>query len=105
MTDSKSVGGNIVWVRVPPPAPRRSKLCIACSDFFQKSERTHAAAPPFQPRPAYAGLASDDENGSDLNCLTAPRIKTAVQLNGLPFCSEHFGSVFRISEIFTPIDG
>ena len=26
----------------------RSKLCIACSDFFQKSERTHAAAPPFQ---------------------------------------------------------
>ena len=28
-------------------APRRSKLHIACSDFFQKSERTHAAAPPF----------------------------------------------------------
>ena len=21
VTDSKSVGGNIVWVRVPPPAP------------------------------------------------------------------------------------
>ncbi len=35
--------------------------------FFQKSERTHTAAPPFQPRPAYAVLASDDENGSDMN--------------------------------------
>ena len=23
VTDSKSVGGNIVWVRVPPPAPWR----------------------------------------------------------------------------------
>ena len=35
-------------VRVAPLGPRRSKLCIACSDFFQKSERTHAAAPPFK---------------------------------------------------------
>ena len=24
VTDSKSVDGNIVWVRVPPPAPRKS---------------------------------------------------------------------------------
>ena len=24
VTDSKSVDGNIVWVRVPPPAPRRN---------------------------------------------------------------------------------
>ena len=23
VTDSKSVGGDIVWVRVPPPAPNR----------------------------------------------------------------------------------
>lgn len=29
-------------------APRRSKLCIACPDFFQKSERAHAAAPSLQ---------------------------------------------------------
>lgn len=28
--------------------PRRSKRHIACSDFFQKSERAHFAAPPFQ---------------------------------------------------------
>ena len=25
-----------MWVRVPLPAPRRSKLHIACSDFFQR---------------------------------------------------------------------
>ena len=41
---------------VSPLAPRRSKLCIACSDFFQKSERACAAAPPFQTGPAAAGL-------------------------------------------------
>ena len=28
--------------------PRRSKLHIACSDFFQKSGCAHSAAPPFQ---------------------------------------------------------
>ena len=26
VTDSKSVGGNIVWVRVPPPAPCKKPL-------------------------------------------------------------------------------
>ena len=32
-----------------PCAPRRSKRCIVCSDFFyKKSERTHFIAPPFQ---------------------------------------------------------
>ena len=36
--------------------PRRSKLHIACSDFFQKSERTHSAAPPLQIEPAALGL-------------------------------------------------
>ena len=34
MTDSKSVGGDIVWVRVPPPAPARRKLHIACGAFL-----------------------------------------------------------------------
>ena len=34
VTDSKSVGSDTVWVQVPLPAPRRSKLYIACSDFF-----------------------------------------------------------------------
>ena len=50
--------------------------------FLQKSERTHAAAPPFQPRPAYAGLVSDDENGSDLNCLTSS--EAGYPLKGAP---------------------
>ena len=45
-----------LWVRVPLPVPRRSKLYIACSDLFYKSERAHAAAPPFQLRPATAEL-------------------------------------------------
>ena len=39
-----------------PPAPRRSKLYIACSDFLQKSERAHAAAPPFQIESAMLGF-------------------------------------------------
>ena len=43
--------------KLPSGPPRRSKLCIACSDLFYKSERAHAAAPPFQLRPAIAGLA------------------------------------------------
>ena len=56
VADSKSADGDIVWVRVPPPAPRRSKLCIACSDLFCKSERTHSAAPPFQIKPSSLGF-------------------------------------------------
>ena len=32
--------------------------------LFQKTERAHAAAPPFQPRPACAGLAPDDKTYS-----------------------------------------
>ena len=48
-------GSNPTRVRIPPAAPRRSKLCIACSDFFYKSERAHAAAPPFQTGPAALG--------------------------------------------------
>ena len=32
VTDSKSVGGDIVWVRVPPPAPK----CVDKKDAQQK---------------------------------------------------------------------
>ena len=38
----------VVGVQVSSLAPRRSKRHIVCSDFFQKSERTHSVAPPFQ---------------------------------------------------------
>lgn len=51
---------------------RRSGLHIVRSDFFQKSEFIHSVAPPFQPQPACAGLASDNGIGSDLDCLAAP---------------------------------
>ena len=34
VTDSKSVGGDTVWVRVPPPAPARRKRHIACDELF-----------------------------------------------------------------------
>ena len=52
VADSKSAGGDSVWVRVPPPAPRRRKRHIACGDFFQKSPRAHFAASSFQTEPA-----------------------------------------------------
>ena len=54
--DLKSSDACVVPVRVRPPAPRRSKLYIACSDLFYKSERAHAAAPPFQIEPAALGF-------------------------------------------------
>ena len=43
-------------LRIPPSPPRRSKLCIACSDYLclaENTERAHAAAPPFQTKAAY----------------------------------------------------
>ena len=53
VTDSKSVGSDTVWVRVPPPAPARRKRHIACGELFhfialQRPSRAHSAAPPFQ---------------------------------------------------------
>ncbi len=56
VADSKSADGDIVGVRVPPPAPhRRSKRHIACSDFFQQAKNTHFAAPPLHPATASLG--------------------------------------------------
>ena len=34
VTDSKSVDGNIVWVRVPPPAPRRGESLWLAAIYF-----------------------------------------------------------------------
>ena len=46
VTDSKSVGGNTVWVRVPPPAPRRSKVRFAPTSFYAcGTKRRHPPAP------------------------------------------------------------
>ena len=37
---SKSADGNIMWVRVPPPAPARHKRHIACDELFIKAHRS-----------------------------------------------------------------
>ena len=71
VTDSKSVGGDTVWVRVPPPAPRQNKAMRSCGGTSTATS-TDDLVFPFQPRPADAGLASDRETGSDLDCPGAP---------------------------------
>ena len=46
VTDSKSVGSDTVWVRVPPSAPRRSKVRFAPASFFcLRQKRRHPHAP------------------------------------------------------------
>ena len=77
VVDSKSTAGDSVPVRVRSPAPRRSKLCIACSDFFQKSERAHAAAPPLQTEPAALGFGLVFFDESHKFCI-ATRTKTKL---------------------------
>ena len=56
VTDSKSVGSDTVWVRVPPSAPRRSKVRFAPTSFLclwqKKTPSARSLAPPFQLRPA-----------------------------------------------------
>ena len=43
--DLKSLVGNDVPVRVRSPAPRRSKLHIACSDFMSRAKNQSALIP------------------------------------------------------------
>ena len=46
VTDSKSVGSDTVWVRVPPPAPRRSKVRFAPTLFYScGTKERHPPAP------------------------------------------------------------
>ena len=56
--------------------PRRSKLYIACSDFLQKSERAHAAAPPFQIEPAPLGF--DLVLGADLRTAASIALRCYI---------------------------
>ena len=34
VADSKSAGGDSVWVRVPPPAPKKGRHGAPCLPFF-----------------------------------------------------------------------
>ena len=46
VADSKSADGDIVWVRVPPPAPRRSKVRFAPTFFYScGTKERHPPAP------------------------------------------------------------
>ena len=84
--DSKSTGGNTLGVRVPPPAPHRSKPCIACSDFFlQKSEHAHAAAPPFQIEPAALGFGRIFVPHIGATCVFPLQAGTRSAVPGKPY--------------------
>ncbi len=72
VADSKSADGDIVWVRVPPPAPRQKKptalrfrrdgeSCVFVGSFFLSETGVSRGAP-----------VSVTGNGSDLNCPGAP---------------------------------
>ena len=60
-------------------APRQNKTIRSCGGTSTATS-TDGLVFPFQPRPADAGLASDWEAGSDLDCPGAPR-----QKNSAPF--------------------
>ena len=49
-----------LWVRFPPSAPRRSKLYIVCSDFFQKVRAHSFRCSSFSSRKRSAGLRLDE---------------------------------------------
>ena len=50
-------------VRIPTLRPRRSKLCIACSDFFSKVRARSLRCSSFSNRKRCAGLRFDETGG------------------------------------------
>ena len=56
---------NRTWVRIPPAAPRRSKLYIVCSDFFQKVRAHSFRCSSFSSRKRFAGLRLDEMGALD----------------------------------------
>ena len=88
VTDSKSVGGNTVWVRVPPPAPEKGK---SEQDFPFSGAAPLARMDPLRSnakedsRPLSRSSHADLKVGSDLDCPGAPK-NTAHFLMGCVFC-------------------
>ena len=72
VADSKSAGGNTVWVRLPPPAPRRKDPLPL---RFPPSRQTaqDGVLSPFSAATRCAGLAAEEETGSDVDCSGAPQ--------------------------------
>ena len=65
VVDSKSTASDGVPVRVRPPAPRWSKLYVACSDFFQKVRVHSFRCSSFSSRKRSAGLRLDEMGALD----------------------------------------
>ena len=62
VADSKSAGGDTVWVRAPPPVPRRSKVRFAPTSFYAYGKKDVIRPLPcssFPNRTRCAGLRFD----------------------------------------------
>ncbi len=64
VADSKSADGDIVWVRVPPPAPRGRKLACGHDFLCLQRKRRHPPAPLL-----LLSKSKSLELGCDLNLL------------------------------------
>ena len=85
VADSKSADGDIVWVRVPPPAPEKGK---SEQDFPFSGAAPPARVNPLRSnakggsRPLSRSSHADLDVGSDLNCPGVPRQNKAIRLCG-----------------------
>ena len=85
VADSKSADGDIVWVRVPPPAPRQKNSAPFRFRGLRKSRENCTSAASFflsETEVSQGTSVSVMENGSDLNCPGAPKgeIRTGFPL-------------------------
>ena len=81
-------------VRIPSGVPSRSKLCIACSDLFYKSERAHTAAPPFHPANALPVCGVRRRGPWNVGIFLLVPLRFAVKV----FCGE-FGVLHIVESI------
>lgn len=92
VTDSKSVGSDTVWVQVPLPAPRRSKVRFAPTSFCAHGKKTSSArslAPPFQIEPTSLGF--------DLVLGANPEVSASILLR----CSMLVASSISLATTFS----
>ena len=84
-----------LWVRFPPSAPRRSKLYIVCSDFFQKVRAHSFRCSSFSSRKRSAGLRLDEMGALDW-CIFFVNIVHV----GAGFVS--LAPIYFISQVYVP---